>query len=149
MTHDKEALIALRERVRETNGADREIDAAVLCALLPDTYRPSNDAPIVWEIPPGQTARKLCNGGNLSGSIDAALALVERVLPGADLIMKRGHLGPYSSVDIGKSGRFSRWINWGFVERPDDELPLAILDALLTALIERGDGHLTPPPDSV
>lgn len=79
-----------------------------------------------------------------TASIDAALALVERVLPGKHCRLGIGYVGDYSSADLGKEGRLSRWSCDGFAERPDNELPLAILAALLRALIAQADADLPP-----
>lgn len=62
---NKEALRELRARVEKCSGPDREIDGALAAAFEPGVYD-------VWpHLTPEFTA-----------SIDAALALVERCLPG-------------------------------------------------------------------
>lgn len=121
---DLAALKALRDRVRKATGPDRELDDAIWCALCWESH---------W--------RKISRDSKQSrftSSIDAALALVEIMLPG--------------------------W-SWGFFNhfRKDDQftamlcnepsinlitafdgdgvtVPLALLAALLSVLIAQQEG---------
>jgi len=120
MTHDKEALIALRERVREAEGADREIDWSLYQAFTKDNQAVRN-------------ARHLHDGYPLyTASIDAALALVEMVFPEWQHVTWGG-VFPYGGMAELRSGAPECLVFSGKAET----LPLAILDAFLTAMIER------------
>ena len=140
MTHDKDALIALRERVREAEGADREIDVAVLTAFGLYTLEKREPDRKEWLYPVGKEWGRINPFElrratlNLSASIDAALALVERVLPGWRWLVEfDDHRGPPYGVIVKPHGD-----DWSLERRHlAKTAPLAILDALLTALIER------------
>ena len=147
MTYDKEALIALRERVREAEGADREIDALLWAEFdgrdvrwqdPGHLYAKSRQAPhdeclIAWRAVNGNVyvQHEMCHQITpLTASIDAALALVERVLPGwfnSSIKASEGYLAYIWQTDHSRD-----FASKGLASRP-----LAILDALLTALIEQ------------
>lgn len=148
-----DTFIALRDRVREATGADRELDARIWMALHPkiqvmvDSGRPDGRGGFT----PAQyddAENVFCDGWNewgdaclwlgaasITASIDAALALVERVL------------GTYAiDLSIDPSGQgCTIWVWPGGLsgdrqERYDASssfICFAILDALLTALIEQ------------
>jgi hypothetical protein len=113
MAYDRDALIALRERVREAEGADRQLDKDVYILALRAA---------------GVTTPPFAYWGMISqytASIDAALALVERVLPGCGYSLEKDEGRFLASLEV------SRCMEEG------KSHPLAILDALLSALIER------------
>lgn len=120
----------LIERLDKASGPDRELDAAILGALL-DAHQERNW--YAWQSSrpkgtPGKPARLywLKHGGAITASIEAALALVERMLPGS---MRRVYDDPDGGARcdlvLGNGGRFSaECATWA----------LAILAALLRAL---------------
>lgn len=119
-------LAALRERVRTATGPDHELTLAVAVAcgaqVCPRNHRfirwPGEDA-TYWQPPP------------YTASIDAAVALVERVLPNKEYRLDSGHKHrPHARIYLEK--RLS-------VARHSATLPLAILAALLAALDARDD----------
>jgi len=134
MTYDIETLRALRERVREATWPDRELDALIwgiedtrpLAAAGGDRpiYKQCPDDAVAFDSPPPFTA-----------SIDASLALVERVLPGWQHVTWGG-VWPYGGMAELRSGGPECFVSNGEA----GTLPLAILDALLSALIEREGG---------
>ena len=150
-------LVALRERVAGLTGADRETDARVAviaglnfgwcgdegwscgdrgcegCGKPLGLHDERTSYPSDWE-----DDERL---PRFTASVDAALAFVDRALPGRDLRIERGHLGPYASAIIGKSGPLGTFSIEGLGERPDDELPLAIVEAAIDALINSETGH--------
>lgn len=94
----------LLERVKAASGPDRELDGEVhdFATQTVEQYAPAYTA-----------------------SVDAALALVERLLPGWNWHLNR--LGqPRAVINDGPKAQFECWDN--------TTLPLAILAALLTAL---------------
>lgn len=140
-------LEQLLERVKAANGPDRELDHRIWLALEPGVKRKQ------WSYTHTASGRE-CHvdetrdaTGRLvivpayTASIDAALALVERVLPG--WFWRSGHV-PHRHWDGTKYRD-----NWAHLSRTDasncdrgdeatgwaDSVPLAILAALLTALI--------------
>ncbi len=112
MAHDTEKLRELLERVEAASGPSRAIDYAVGDAIDPKEWR-------------------LCP--SYSASLDASIALVERLIPDHELFLAR-------------EGR-SWWAVMGDDQTtPDGSLwsptaPLAILSALLRALISQAEGE--------
>lgn len=139
-------LEALIERVRAATGPDRELDALIFCALLAPkgskvdqskfngawiVYEPASygKEPFrIWEIP-SPWRRWSIDGMPLTASVDAALALAERVLLGWQVAM--GTCGEDDTP-------------WACITEPDDPcrdfavssvtIPLAIVEAALLAL---------------
>lgn len=111
---NREQLQSILDRVREATGPDRELDEALMNAFDPGAIRHSS-------VNLAYTA-----------SIDAALALADRVLPAR------------WEVAMGTCGEED--IPWACVTEPDEpcrdfsasalDIPLAILAATLSALIE-------------
>lgn len=133
---EREKLQVLLERVKAASGPDREMDAAVWLALEPGVTRKQ------WSYihtASGQECRmdetrdatgRLIVVPSFTASIDAALALVERVLPGW-----------FGKVSFNGRGSFCWLWEPGVLDDDDDGKPiygktpaLAILAALLTAL---------------
>lgn len=94
-------LTALIERLEKADGPDRELDELIRCALLaePGAYVEKSQFNGEWCIYKGEWAgrpklyerprsvpRELWDG-SLTASIDAAVALAERVLPGRSVMM--------------------------------------------------------------
>jgi hypothetical protein len=79
-------LSALRERVEKAEGPDRELDAVIWLALIPGVTRRTTHV-AHWQKPydidetRDETGR-LINVPHYTASIDAAVALIERKLPG-------------------------------------------------------------------
>lgn len=138
----------LLAKVAAAEGPDREIDARIWQAMNPDqqvlfyggdvrTRRPAEygrlaDFPLEgfddWEGIAGHVGAP-----SLTSSVDAALALVERVLPGVRLRM--GYEAD-ADPDEGDDGPwFARIDGPRFYSAPT--LPLAMLRALLSALITK------------
>lgn len=124
MTLPPSDLTSLVERVEGASGADRELDALLLPVFDPALQVRHNS---VWR-------GKLCCGSltdclpPYSASVDAALALVERVLPGCgyDLTFVPGNDHPFDAY---------LWPDSGGPEIGEGVTPaLAILSALLRAL---------------
>lgn len=110
-----EALKALAERVEGATGPDINIDYA----LAAEFGRP-------WVLP------------RYTASIDAALGLVERVLPGA--IWYRCHGDDFNVKSVEVWWRESERHEWIIAEALDKgSTPLAILSALLRALLAKGE----------
>ena len=129
---DKSTLEALLERVESATGPDRDIDEAAHAALLPDhEFGQLADAPegvgcMMYRWPDGHQSSAL----RITSSIDAALALVERLLPGciwsleADACWIRVPTeDDVAEFQGNKSGMAGKWT------------PIAIVAALLKALI--------------
>lgn len=154
MTATKEQLQSLLERVEKATGPDRELDALILCATLAPEgskveqsqfsgawviYKPmewGKEPFKAWETP-APWRRWAIDGMGLSASIDAALALVERVMPGWSIEMVRTR---YCTVEMWKADE-EGFFNSGrdpIVRRTEGATPpLAILSALLKALISQ------------
>ena len=141
-------LTALLERVRAATGPDRELDGAVMDAVDPLP----NPAQTRWECISGQEFHLTVPP--LSASVDAALALVERMLPGAYI-----NVGPMFYIDgeiVKQRAIIIRplWTKWTplddwFDNHEGDQCataPLAILAALLSALIDKANSPPWDPP---
>jgi hypothetical protein len=123
---DRETLIALRERVVAATGPDRELDIQISRALgVEADWHGELDSLGYNHI------RGFCALGMqpLTASIDAALALVERVLPGR-------HKDLY--IDDTGGARFCLGrMTSSFVQDRATSPCIAILAALLSALIAK------------
>jgi hypothetical protein len=108
-----EKLQALRERVRAATGPDRGLDELLLTHFNHRKY---------YAI-------------RLTDSIDESLALVERVLPGWDVAVFT-----VASMDGTPGAQISHLTKMPRYNRTAKTTPLAILDAMLTALIEQERG---------
>ena len=125
MTADTKRLVDLRERVKKATGPDRELDC--------DLFVAAADSPFVSYYPEcvlaaqaGFTARlEIAQIPAYTASIDAALALVERMLPGSGVASLR------------EPSRYRELSKLGTVV----SVPLAILAALLRALAEAAPGQ--------
>jgi hypothetical protein len=106
-------LTSLRERVASLAGADREVDALVCAALRYSPY-PEDDAippEAKWQIVDTDTVEVRCDQPHgywlihappLTSSLDAVVALVEKVLPGSGISVGRDRDGAtYGSVRWG------------------------------------------------
>lgn len=126
MVNDIDALL---ERVKAATGPDRELDDAILKSLNIHSWAGRMSYP---ELPMWVDF----GPSNITGSIDAALALTQRVLPGWH----------WSIYDTDGRGRKNCQ-----VETPDHQgepfdgvattAPLAIIAATLSALTNRGSSE--------
>lgn len=146
-------LAALQKRVREATGPDRELDYDLWAEVdqhgrncVSETQHLLMPWPewrnIHWKDPPRSTYGEPDNHQAYTGLIDAAVALVERVLPGwswgVDHLAGepvRAHVGP--PLGEGENEYVAQIWN----ERPGKTPPLALLSALLSALIAQEPGH--------
>ena len=84
------ALRELEKRLAEAKGPDRKIDAAITAALCP--CEPPDCIPDLH----ARIVAKVLDGGEdseierFTASLDAAVALVERVLPGTEVTLRMG-----------------------------------------------------------
>lgn len=124
---------SLRERVAKAVGPDRELEKTLWFALAPGAYDAIKDTMsfVVGEhgdrIPNYSLHDPRCR---LLTSIDAALALVERKLPGSGYSIIRFDNGLGVQAEVGD----------GYVaEAPT--APLAVLSALLVALSQEEPGR--------
>jgi hypothetical protein len=125
MTFDKEGLASLLERVRAAKGPDRQLDRDIQKALDIGPTSFTHDEFNHWPL-------------HVTASIDASLALVERLLPGwvvADLSQNSRHAGdPWGcklAIYYGSTPSRNREVSSG---HDFPKAPLAILTAMLTAL---------------
>jgi len=135
-------LTALLERVRAATGADREIDAALMAQSYAQEERhigavmeysdgsEERVKDLVWVDP--KTDKWVSTAAHsYTASIDAALALTERVLPGWRYDIHSPRFGtPFEAVLVDGDSASLR-----IVTAKAPTAPLAILAALLSALI--------------
>lgn len=135
-------LNELLERVKAATGPDKDIDVALLHLWEPthEALR-SYDERYQTELRDGVFSVWKTDGGysasvpfpRFTSSIDAALALVERVLPGCE----------YEATNLYHVAMVSLPMNMSMVmdpqtaRREDNNMPLTILSALLQALISQ------------
>lgn len=158
-------LSEIRERVEKATGADRELDALILCALAAPlgAFVAQSKINGNWCIYSGETSSRTPrlwedrswfrpDSWLLTASIDTALALVERKLPGwVYSLEKRATLeGNKLPHAIPRSGSDGVWEAWEFVlilnaaeqyRAFSSTAPLAILLALISALQSQAAGR--------
>lgn len=122
-------LLNLVDRLRKANGPDRELDVAIMQALIPECemYSPMcrGDEPIFWH---GPYRKQECP--RLTESLDAVVALIERQLPGMGYwLMCPGNGDKYGHVQYNDRG--------ADVSARGASAPIAILAAFLLALQEK------------
>jgi len=132
---DRATLEALRERVRKAEGPDRELDEAICLGVFPD-LRPAaphcvGDDPIFWDEPFYKKRPP-----KLTASIDAAVALVGQAAPGWSFAVRKSGFGDPAQADLWNPMKSpGGGNNHRAKDRRDGSIPLALLDALLTALL--------------
>lgn len=147
-----EALGALLERVTKATGADRKIDAEIVAALrycrpgFPD-WIVGWAGPFVPNIPDaGRVAIGHSNGKTgthwsaepVTASLDAALAMAERVMPPLDWTVRRNADKGFHAILDGPTpetpdGSIRPWV---FVSATAPTPALALLAALLKSLAQ-------------
>lgn len=122
-----ERLRELRERVHAAKGPDRELDVLIAQELVPDV--------LVLRQRKDDSGADPYTYWKYTGSIDAAVALVERLLPGW-------------CWDVSSSGQ--AWVMGvdspmrdHFIGGSPDKPPLALLDALLSTLLAQAEAGPT------
>lgn len=148
-------LVEMLERVEKATGPDRDLDRALMALAYDwgqrhigaicwddghDTCcKDAKHIDLVWiDRSTDKWVTTAVQGFEFTGSVDCVLALAERALPGWRVNMVRGE--SYSSAQFMKGWGGGKKIGPAF-ERPDDELPLAILAALLAAIIAKEAGN--------
>lgn len=139
------------ERLEKATGPDRVLDAAILLAIEGWTMHEDTDPKIgvfaFWEGEPWKSTCHNCSSWEaVTASIDAAIALVERMLPGCEVAMTDIHPDFVNenqnrhAVDIANG---LRWETSDVCHEPIYDLqvsgsastrPIAILIALFRAL---------------
>lgn len=139
-------LKGLRDQVRGLTGADREVDAEIGCLVRWNPYEPHHYpersigaifAPtghgwMGFTMPGEDTVRGSWPSPTYTGSTDAAVAFSEKALPGVWYILAKGrvrHTEPLYACEL-------LFGNKRLSIAEADTLPLAIIDATLTALLE-------------
>jgi len=128
MPADTTTLTDLLARVKAASGADRELDARIWCFASGWRFRDFNPSTVFWEKPldgfwiRGNSLLRVVP--KYTASIDAAVELTQRLLPGWEIeliILKdAGHAsirGPDEMVD--------------YAEATSKSAPLALLQAVL------------------
>lgn len=137
MTTPTETLNALLERIEKAEGPDRELDGELCRILLGWTYeKMKGDRVPYWRTPRNAGLYYMRESGPLplTSSLDAALTLVERELPGWNPIIGRhrdaGDRGDrWRGTLIPPDARLGTFALWGATPA------LALLAALLRAKI--------------
>jgi len=125
MQADISTLEALLRRVKKADGPDRELDLAIAVALVPDVLVSIHDRET--------GTNKPHTYWQYTASIDAAIALMQQVLPGWNWsVMSQRPRG--KPMAIARIGRMIGDDVEGF-DAVHDQVPLAILSALLRTLI--------------
>lgn len=134
-------LKALLERVKTATGPDHDLDADLWLAVVPGASRKNlladwpEEAPL-WEYHDAERNVMFRAGlvPSLTASIDAALSLVERVMPGWHFNLTNF---PWPVADmITPTADDKEWAK--HFSAKGATLALAILSALLTALVAKG-----------
>lgn len=137
MTTDRDDIASLLERVKAATGPDRDLDRSIWRHFNPRPAGRVSDVVLPQGFGKGALNDALDPTPMLTGSIDAALALVERLMPdwGVQTMSPAG--GEYAACNM--------WLPppdggpkalWRRSSGKSVTLPLAILAALLTSLKE-------------
>lgn len=128
-------IAELVERVKAATGPDRELDADLWVALVPGASRRNvmdkwPDEEPIWEFIDEQRNTSFRYGllPDMTASIDAALALCERVLPDRFVTIKTKTGGKFHHCEL-EGEDYGRWSADNM-----PTVPLAILLALLLSL---------------
>jgi len=119
-------LEALRERVREATGPDRDLDLALATALVPDV--------LVLRQRPDDSGADPYTYWEYTASLDAALGLVERMLPKVEMELHFNKPGRDWQTALIRSSPLT--MQGGECET----MPLAVLSALLSAIAQKVEG---------
>lgn len=131
------ALTELRERVLAATGPDREIDGDFAILAGWTFVKMKGDRNPYWRKPGVTEWYMRSDLPNFTASIDAALALVERMLPGCGLFFLRGEDEAGNTAGLYQKGCGSHAAPEHQFEETADTPPIAILAALLSALIAK------------
>lgn len=135
-------LPSLLSRLEASEGADRELDAELAVAFSgdPEAWVVNPSPHSIFSAAPGwwrDGSDKSHDAPAYTTSVDAALALVERVLPGREWIVEGGGGGSSTAVLLAPfEDEGSGEAHTGRLKTP----ALALLAALLKALITKGEG---------
>ena len=153
-------IAGLRKRVEAATGADREIDVLLFAELIDNrdvrtnennmflgrNRKPPHDECVLGYIDPGKHARNFYTARNdiplLTASLDASLALVEKVKPlalhaASFGFMYLGHFGAWCQLTGPSHELASDLIDYGFAQIRDgdrDALPRAVIVSLLASM---------------
>lgn len=142
------ALEVLLARVEKAEGADRELDALLWCMEENVTFSHlvGHGETIIYFEPPRAGSRRCPGWPGYTASLDAALSLCERVLPG------------WIVASIGQQDDRSWWVelwkgaltSYSLVADSDSRIrfktpALALIAALLKSLIAQGKADTTEP----
>ena len=131
-------LAGLIERLEKATGPDREIDALIeIEARRQEAYRVglNDDQRAKWK-PVGSNG-EVEEGGTryhspkFTASLDATVALIERVLPGCEFSLTNLYGVAHAELPLNRDN------GWENGRRTDGNLAIAMLIALLRALSER------------
>lgn len=136
MAHDTEKLRELLERVEKATGPSRYLDAAVHSAFGSSSVRIDRAEP-GWVHEEGVGTFKV---ERVTASLDASIALVERMLPGWQMLWRTdAEKGAFANIAKPGEHEWQHGVDAfnAYASKP----PLAILSALLRALISQAEGE--------
>lgn len=125
-------LSALRERVEKAEGSDREIDREIYAVLFQSDVRASGDTIQVNDGPVLNLPR-IEDTPELTASMDAAVGLIKSRLPQAKIHMHFSASISEVALTVSVEG-FSNDTLLAHYLRPDDQISLVAIAALLSAL---------------
>lgn len=131
-------LLSLRERVRALTGPDREVDGAIALLEGWTFQKMKGDRAAYWRRPQVTEWYMRESGGPpaYTDSVDACIALAERLLPGAEFELTNIYGVARASIPLNDS-RYPASDG----EHKGGSLALALLDAILSALIAGAQDH--------
>lgn len=130
----RSTLEELLARCERATGSDRKLDAEIYCAANP-TWRP--DENISGQVL-GIEFRSLKGAPLLTSSIDAIVALIERELPGAHLLIDQWHESGATCSFLEKGDDGEWWSNATGIHAQGATRALACCAAYLRAKLSSG-----------
>ncbi|KLK91377.1 hypothetical protein AA309_19950 [Microvirga vignae] len=129
-------LSELLKRIEAAEGPDRELDYEIWAALHGWKIK-HNGMARFFQTPDGHDSVRALRAPKLTSSLDAAIALLERMLPGWHYEMACKMTRPFPHYTTMLTNQWASYAAPRFTGQSESNQALALLSALLSALIAK------------